>query len=69
MIRFRVYVKINIFNIIGIYYYFIFCLKGIFSYKIEFMVYGNMCIRKIKMYGIFFFLENFFFEEICNYLE
>lgn len=56
-------VNINIFNIIGIYYYFIFCLKGIFCFKIEFMVYCNMYIRKIKMYGILFFLKIFFLKK------
>lgn len=55
MIRLRVHVKTNILNTTGIYHYFIFCLKGILSYKIEFTVYGNMRIRKTKMHGIFFF--------------
>lgn len=52
-------VKTNILNTTGIYHYFIFCLKGILSYKIEFTVYGNMRIRKTKMHGFFFFRKPF----------
>lgn len=61
-------VNTNILNTTGIYHYFIFCLKGILSYKIEFTVYGSMRIRKTKMHGICF-LENLSPEEICNYSE
>lgn len=52
-------VNTNILNTTGIYHYFIFCLKGILSYKIEFTVYGNMRIRKTKMHGFFFFRKPF----------